>query len=411
MSGGAGSASGERTPPLHVVVLGPYLRFPHGMAGTSRIRLVTRALRESGADVLVLCPQASERPPAVQNTSLSGAEHGVRFEYTTWTTVRQEQFLARRLVAAWGWVHAALRLVGLKMSGALDVAYVCPDAAPRWHQFAGLALLKLLSVPVVWELNERPWSLGRRRTLVRRLWSPLAGMDGVVAISDYLAAWVRTEEQRLCKHVELIEVPIVVDVDEQAESPYPADSPPSVLFAGSPVYDSTIRFILAAMQEVWERVPECRLIVTGANPGDPHAGWLYGEAEREPRILVPGYVSRVELLELYTRSRALLIPLFDDVQSQARFPTKIGEYLASGRPVVTTCVGEVPRHLEDGVNAFVCPPGDASLFAASVLRVLEDAQGAAAVGREGRRMALGTFQYSLYSDVLRRGFDKVARRG
>jgi len=46
-----------------------------------------------------------------------------------------------------------------------------------------------------------------------------------------------------------------------------------------------------------------------------------------------GFVPRPELLRLYRQSSLLLAPLFDDVRSEARFPTKIAEYLGSGRPV------------------------------------------------------------------------------
>ena len=319
-----------------MIVLGPYIRFPHGMAGTARLLLLSRALVESGADVLVLCPQASERPPCVENMLLRGEEEGIRFEYMTWTTTRPESFLMRRIVAGWGWVHTAWKLARLRSGGHADVAYVWPDAAPRWHQLAGLAVLKALCIPAVWELNERPWSLAPA-SLVRRTWSPLAGMVGAVSISDFLGAWVRAEARRLHRVVEVIEVPIVVDVDEQAPSDDPPRDPPTVVFAGSPVYDKTIRFILSAMEQVWREAPECQLLVTGANEGDPRAGWLFEEARREERIRVPGYVSREELLAEYHQASALLIPLFDDVRSIARFPTKLGEYLGvrpAGRDTV-----------------------------------------------------------------------------
>lgn len=392
---------------LRIVVLGDYIRFPHGMAGTNRLRLLSRALIEAGDEVRVVCLQVSERSPAVENTCLKGTYEGIAFEYTTWTTVRQDSFLMRRLAEAWGWGHGLLRLASLRASGKMDVAYVLPDARPRAHHLAYLAALRLLGVPAVWELNERPWSLGGR-SLVRRRWSPLAGMAGVVSISDFLSAWVRAEAERLHRSVEVIEVPIVVDVGEHPVMPYPAAGPRSVVFAGSPVYDKTIKFILAAMQRVWESVPDCRLVITGANPGSPSARWLFSHTRGDHRVQVPGYVSRDELLALYDAASALLIPLFDDVRSTARFPTKIGEYLASARPVVTTAVGEVPRYFSDGVNGIVCPPGDPEGYGDRIAEVLQDPARAAAIGREGRRLAEATFQYSLYSQTLHEGFSRVA---
>ena len=206
-------------------------------------------------------------------------------------------------------------------------------------------------------------------------------------------------------------MPIVVDVEEQPLTEYSVDDRPMVLFAGSPAYDETINFIFAAMKQVWQRVPDCRLVVTGANPGVPAARWLLSEGHREgadPRVRIAGYVSRAELLALYQSARALLIPLFDDVRSNARFPTKIGEYLASARPIVTTAVGEIPRYFEDGVNAVVCPPGDSAEYADRIVAILSDPGLAASIGREGRRLAETRFHYSLYSETLHRGFAAVA---
>ena len=93
------------------------------------------------------------------------------------------------------------------------------------------------------------------------------------------------------------------------------------------------------MQQVWQYAPDCTLVIAGADPADQA---LLGVVPRaadgrvDPRVELPGYVSRNDLLNLYHIAWALLLPLIDDAQTRARFPTKVGEYLASGRPVVTS---------------------------------------------------------------------------
>ncbi len=182
-------------------------------------------------------------------------------------------------------------------------------------------------------------------------------------------------------------MPILVDVNEQRPGDYPTGEP-LVVFAGSPDYKTTIRFIFAAMQEVWRVHPECRIAVTGAVVGRPAEPTGCGRRMRQTgldaRVDLVGYLSRPELLELYERAHALLIPLFDDQQSRARFPTKIGEYLAAARPVVTNAVGEIPRYFTDGVDAVVCPPGDPIAFGRAIADLLSDPARAALIGRRGR---------------------------
>lgn len=400
-----------RTLPMHIVIVGAWMRFPLGMASTSRVRLLARTLTEAGAHVRVVCLQASERPPHVENTAVRGKWQGVPFEYMTWTTVRHESFGMRRLIAAWGWMHGACRLMQLRRQGALDAVYLWSWAPrPRLHRYMLLALFRLLGVPVVSELNEQPWSLRDDAGVLGRFLSPLSGLAGVVSISALLTEWSQREARG--RRIEIIEVPIVVDVDEQAPTEYPTGDP-LVVFAGAPEYDDTIRFILAAMERVWQSVPECCLVLTGANPTDPAARWLIAESRRfsaDPRVEVAGYLPRPELLRLYARAHALLIPLFDDVRSKARFPTKIGEYLAAARPVVTSAVGEIPRYFEDGANAVVCPPGDPAVFGDRLAGLLTDPAMASAIGRQGRALAEARFHYARHAETLYCGFASVIGR-
>ena len=411
VTGAAASDPGAR--PLEVVVLGDWLPFPQGMAATSRARLVARALREAGVHSSVVTMQATDRPAHVENTAVRGEHQGVPFEYTCGTTVRHDSFLARRLIAAWGWVHGAVRLVRLRREGRLDA--VClwlwtPRPALRLAFF--LALLRRLGVPVVREIDEIPWAYDRAKGLLARLWSPIDGMAGVIAISAELRDWALRQAHGRRRRLQVVEVPILVDLDEQQPAPYPTDDP-LVVFAGAPGYESTIRFVFAAMAEVWRTHPECRLAVTGAQTGDPRSDWLRAAVREDglgDRVDLVGYLDRAELLDLYARAHALLIPLFYDERSRARFPTKIGEYLAAARPVVTSDVGEIPRFFTDGVDALVRPAGEPVAFGRAVVELLDDPARAALIGQRGRELAERRFHYTLYAEPLARLFATVCGR-
>lgn len=382
------------------------------MANTGRALLIARALLEAGVAVRVLSLQGIDRPPDVQNTAVRGVHMGVPFEYACGTTVRHESFVVRRLVAMWGWVHGALRLVRLRRQGLLDLVLLwfwTPRPAVRLLFF--VTLLRLLRIPVVREVNESPWSQREDTTLLERLWSPLAGTAGAMTISESLHEWAVAEYRR---HPggRVIDVPILVDVHEQTPDVYPTGNP-LVVFAGSPDYRTTIEFIFAAMEEVWRRHPECRLAVTGASPSDPRVDWLRArvqEAGLRSRVDLVGYLDRAGLLDLYSRAHALLIPLFDDRQSKARFPTKIGEYLAAARPVVTNSVGEVPLYFRDGVNAVVCPPNDPLAFGRAIADLLSDPDRAALIGHRGRRLAETRFDHALHGTAIADLFAEIATR-
>jgi glycosyltransferase involved in cell wall biosynthesis len=329
--------------------------------------------------------------------------------------LRHESFLIRRVIAAWGWAQGALRVIRYRREGELDVVYFYFwSPRPTIRRFAFLALLNALRIPVIEELNECPWPVRDGATAWDRLCPRLLGTRGVLSISAFITAWARREGRRVRRDYRVIEVPILVDFLEQAEpAPYPA-GPPLVVFAGSPVYDQAIRFVVAAMEEVWPEFPDCRLVVTGAHSEDPQSQWLLAESGSwapSGGVDIVGYLDRVELLRLYGEARALLIPLFDDTHSRARFPTKIGEYLCSGRPIVTSSVGEIPRFLHDGVDGVLCDPGDSSAYGRAILALLRDPRRADAIGRAGREVARTRLHYSLHAGRLLEGFASVINRG
>jgi glycosyltransferase involved in cell wall biosynthesis len=400
---------------LKVVFLSDWLGFPNGMAATNRVRLLARGMAQAGARVHVVCMQTSDRPPTIENWATSGVWHGVTFEYTCGRTVRHSSFLMRRIIEARGWLMGALRLVQLRRAGRMDGVYLwftCQRAELRRALFVGL--LRLLRVPVVMELNERPWALRDDRSVVERIVSPLACMDGAVSISRYLTEWAQAEAVRRRSPLRIVEVPILVDMAEQPQPHELPDAEPMVVFSGAPEYDETVGFIVRAMEYVWQRYPACRLMITGARPGDPAAESLRRrlvahETGRDDRVQLRGYLPRRELLDLYQDAWALLIPLFDDVRSRARFPTKIGEYLASARPIVTTSIGEMARLFTDGENAFLCSAGDAEQYGLKICAVLADKEMADRVGAAGREFALAHFDYERHGRPLVEAFDQVCR--
>ena len=407
--GTAGEATADRpqrspaAPPGHVVFLAPQLQFPHGMAATNRIELLARALMDQGVDARVWSVFPGERGERARNVVGAGASaSGVPFAYLAGSPVKGRTFLRRRGDQVRGWASTPLRLRRLARAPG-SVVYLYATAQHwTWSRLVLIAAARAASLPIVMELNERPWALAHGRRRLERLVSPLWGVQGAVCISEHLLQWARAEVARTGAPRWLLRVPILVDTAEQAESDYPSGDPVLVV-AASADYRETIEFILEAMTHVWRRHPSCRLQITGVTPQRGRGGWLCErrrQGDLDERVELPGLLPRPELLELYAAAHGLLIPLFDDVRSTARFPTKIGEYLASGRPIVTTAVGEMPRYFEDGVTAFMCPPGDPRSYGEKIADLLSDPGLAAAVGRAGRELCRRTFDYRIHGPAL-----------
>lgn len=82
------------------------------------------------------------------------------------------------------------------------------------------------------------------------------------------------------------------------------------------------------------------------------------------------------------------------------FPTKLGEYLLSGVPVVVTKAGEIPSYLEDNTNAFLCEVNNIQHIAERLFYVHTHHSDALLVGQHGRQLAMTKFNVNTYIEDL-----------
>jgi len=364
--------------------------FPVGMASTERIKALALGLVGAGVRVCVIGTrppdyrgQSGKQPPSCQ-------WHGVRYVNTSGFSSPPSSPAMRALGRLIGTAGALRLLLALSAARGRSCAYVYTSSVtPLLSSYVLIALLRMLAIPVVLEMNEAPWPL---RNPTNPLWtrlSPLFGVSGVVAISTYLQDWVHEVSSMRGNPLPTIRVPILVVEDAPIREMALAD-PPQVLLAVGAGYESSVEYVMDAMTHVWQRHPECRLVITGGS-GQVGTTSPPGDADRRDNIRFAGVLSWDALVSEYAQSAALLAPLFEDTISRARFPTKIGEYLMSGRPVVISPVGDAPLYLEPAVSAFVAASTSAADFAKCIVEILENPAMANAVGLRGRETARAEF--------------------
>lgn len=118
------------------------------------------------------------------------------------------------------------------------------------------------------------------------------------------------------------------------------------------------------------------------------------------KVIFTGLLDRTEIPLLLKNSKLLALFRPQNIQVEGGFPTKLGEYLSTGIPVVLTRVGEIERYLTDNVHAFICEPGNPLLFAEKMQEALSNYMKANEIGRNGFQLASEVFNYKIQGQRL-----------
>lgn len=159
--------------------------------------------------------------------------------------------------------------------------------------------------------------------------------------------------------------------------------------------------LIHAFSRIVKDFPDYHLYLAGFYHYDvPMQKKLIAKYKLEDKITYLGVINKELIPPFIMNADLLVLSRPDSRQAQGGFPTKLGEYLATGNPVCVTRVGEIPNYLEDNVSAFMAEPGDVDSFADAMLRALSDKENAKRVGLNGRKVAEANFSVDVQTKRL-----------
>jgi glycosyltransferase involved in cell wall biosynthesis len=126
-------------------------------------------------------------------------------------------------------------------------------------------------------------------------------------------------------------------------------------------------------------------------------GWNFVHRSSLPRLGDGlhdlGWVARAHVPELLAAADVLVQPGRPDAFNDYRFPSKLPEFLASGKPVVLPRTN-IGLHLEDGADALLLARGDPEEICEKVALLAEDPELRRTIGERGRAFAVRELRWS-----------------
>lgn len=152
--------------------------------------------------------------------------------------------------------------------------------------------------------------------------------------------------------------------------------------------------LLKAFKIVSQFHPDIKLYVIGKAPSKDVADGNYQLAEELEileKVVFTGMIPACEMPQVLIDAEVLALNRPDSLQAKYGFPTKLGEYLLSGNPVVVTKVGDIPQFLRDGESALLVDPYNDNEFASKLSWLLDNSDKAKVIGENGKKIALQCF--------------------
>lgn len=154
--------------------------------------------------------------------------------------------------------------------------------------------------------------------------------------------------------------------------------------------------LIKAFAIVVSKHKDVKLQIIGKAPSaDDAAGnlKLVKDLGIEKNVIFSGVIPASKMPQMLTDSTILALDRPDSLQAQNGFPTKLGEYLLSERPVVVTKVGDIPLFLTNGETALLSEERHPEEFASKLIWLLEHPYEADRIGKAGAQVAVSKFNY------------------
>ena len=375
---------------MSIVIFGDLFSFPEGGAATNRVHCYARGFRENGVNVIVVCFLSK------YGDNDNGVVDGVKYYYPFQEKKRSKYFFVR----FWKKVkkcRASYRLLKNLNKEDKIIGINSWTNLLSTHLFAWF-LSKSFKAKLIIEGSEHPlrfYQGGKMREMqgAIKLYIESRFCDGILCISRYLVDFYKEHGVPSRK---LLLVPSTVDptaFSRMTNKPVPGKY---IGYFGSLSFKrDNVDMLINAFADFHIQYPDIRLILGGFCTQDVKRQMvdLIDKLNISSKVKMLDFLSRKEILEYITNADVLVMTRSKDLESAASYPSKLTEFLATGKPVISVNVGEVSDFLKDSDNAFLVEPGNVQELASKLDFVYKNYEFAQQVGRKGKELTEGVFSY------------------
>ncbi len=376
---------------MNIVFTGEF-EFPHGMAGTRRVMNVMNGLRhlpDISIHVVVLRQFCQQNKP-------DGEFDGIPYQTVMPDLVGRKMLLLAPILYA-----KSIRIMRqLFQPGQNNLLYIY--GPPSIDNLPAILYARSLGYKIVFDIVEDyDLALNISKSLLHRakmkiicqLTDRIKSLaDGVVVISSHL----EKKYLELCSgKLPVHRLSISVDSDKYPKPDQRYGNPMTLFYAGSFGMKDGMPVLLDAFDVLAGKGHKIRLDMTGSGSAEvmEMLHKRIAASTYKDRIRYLGFLDDSDYFAALSAADILCMPRIDIGYAQAGFPFKLGEYLATGKPVIASAVSDVPDMLTDHQDVMLVPPGQIEALVEAAEFLIAHPEQAFKIGAAGRESAHRLFDY------------------
>jgi len=373
--------------------------FPAGLAPTVRILTYARGLVEQKVETEVFIYFPTDKTES--DMSVDGEIYGVKFHYPL-TRTYPKNLVLRKLSHPYYTLVTSFRIILESRKKKFDYLFISSDWLRILFTFVGLS--KMLKTKVIFVADEYPVPIRKY------LKNDIPRMKRLLykIILQYVDAMVFMTKNLSVFYSEMVKKPIfilpcITDLTRFKQKSTNSYSEKYLCYMGNfELTKDNVTNIIEAFYRISKKYPWLNLRLYG-KPSSIDREIIIKLIQKlslQERVLLMGRVANEVVPMILSQSFILVSSQPFTQRASGGFPTKLGEYLATGVPTLMTSVGEIEDYIEDGTTAWLVEPENPELYAKKLSYIIDNYEVALHVASNGKRFVQNAFDYSKLSANL-----------
>ena len=385
--------------------------YPDGFAATSRIRCFAKALIAAGDEVEVISPRNIKIFPG-SKIYFHGIHDGVNYKILNNFYQGQNRWIKYLLA----YLEPLVLFIYVTVScGCADVYLIY--SSNNVLSYFSMIILKLFGKKIIIEVNEYPYETPGSR--ISRI--PIANKilkifywRGVFPLANGILVISKALEDVAVKYApkaKILRIPILTEYKSLlSENNAIKSDQVYLVHAGTlseqkdgifVVFQAFVKAHKMLFKEYGIRLKFYLTNRVAQTTILKKIESILHDNNLSEEVIMMGYCEEKKLNDLLCGALVMVINKPDHLQNLYNFPTKLGLYLASHRPVIFAGHGmEVNQYLINEDNAIVVTPNDIDQISAQIVRCYSDPEFSRKIGNNGAETVKQHFYYSNHSVVL-----------